>query len=308
MDIAAGNRKIKWAWVSVVSNTLLVAFKLAVGFFSGSISIISEAIHSGIDLVAAAIAYASVRASSEPADGKHPFGHGKYENLSGLIESALIVAAGVIIIYEAGKKLVTPSPVMHLELGVAVMLVSAVVNIVVSRILLRVARETDSVALETDGAHLLVDVYTSAGVMAGLIAIRMTGWMYLDPLISIGIAGYITWLGISLSIKSSRDLLDVRLPDEEVGQVEKIICDNTHAISSFHKLATRKSGGHRMMDVHIQVHGGTTVKESHDLATHIEQDIMAKFPGSRVLIHIEPCDDKCTECRMTGCPDDRRRG
>ena len=298
--------KVRWASLSVASNTALVVFKLAVGILGGSVSIIAEAVHSLNDLVAAVIAFAAVRKSAQPPDEDHAWGHGKYENLSGLIESALIIFAGVVIVWQSIVKIRNPGEIRLLDLGIAVMLVSAAVNFFVSRKLVRVARETDSIAIETDGAHLLVDVYTSLGVMGGLVLIRLTGWTVLDPVISICVALYIVWLGISLSVKSGKDLLDEQLPRAEVEAIEKILGDRSNAIASYHKLATRKSGGTRMIDVHIQVHGDETVRDAPALAHHIEDDINALYPGARVMTHVEPCDAACRDCKITDCPDDKR--
>jgi len=295
--------KIRWAALSVVSNSLLVAVKVTVGVLGNSVSIIAEAVHSMNDLLAALITFAAVRKSAQPPDSNHRFGHGKFENLSGLIESALIVAAGIVIVAQAVRKILHPSPIHYLDLAMGVMLLSAGVNFVVSRILLRVARQTDSIAIETDGAHLLVDVYTSLGVMAGLAAIKLTGLVILDPILSIAIALYIIYLGSRLSVRAGKDLLDEQLPAEEVQAIEKIIGDRTHAIASFHKLATRKAGATRMIDVHIQVHGNESVRTAHDIITHIERDIEFRYPGARVMIHVEPCDETCTLCNVVQCPD-----
>jgi cation diffusion facilitator family transporter len=300
-------RKIRWAKLSVVSNAALVAFKLVVGVLAGSMAIIAEAVHSANDLLAAAIAYGAVRKAAEPPDADHAFGHGKFENLSGLLEAALIVAAGGVIIHQSAGKIANPGEVRFLDLGIAVMILSAAVNFFVARKLAEVARETDSIAIETDAAHLMVDVYTSLGVGAGLLAIRLTGLHVLDPAISIAVALYIIWLGVRLSWKAGSDLLDRQLPQAEVEEIERTIADRSHSIASFHKLATRKSGGTRMIDVHIQVHGAASVRDSHELASHIEHDICAKYPGARVLTHIEPCDDRCEACGVPGCPDDRKK-
>lgn len=299
--------KIRWAKLSIASNAALVTFKLAVGILAGSMAIVAEAVHSANDFLAAVIAYGAVRKAAQPPDKDHAFGHGKYENLSGLLEAALIVAAGGVIIYQSAGKIANPGEVRFLDLGIAVMILSAVVNFFVARKLSEVARDTDSIAIETDAAHLMVDVYTSLGVGAGLIAIRLTGLHVLDPAISVLVAFYIIWLGVRLSWKAGSDLLDQQLPQAEVEEIEKTIADRSHSIASFHKLATRKAGGTRMIDVHIQVHAAESVRNAHDLASHIERDIRARFPGARVLTHIEPCDDRCEACRVPGCPGDRKK-
>jgi len=182
------NRKVAVAGLSIFSNTLLISLKLVVGIFSGSVSIISEAAHSFMDLVAAVIAYLSVRISDRPADTKHPYGHGKFENISGVVEAMLIFVAAIWIIYEAVKKILSPETIGSLGFGIAVMAISAVVNTVISARLYKVARETGSIALEADALHLKTDVYTSLGVAIGLGLIWITGYHFLDPVVAILVA------------------------------------------------------------------------------------------------------------------------
>ena len=215
-DRAAVNReKEQVARLSVASNTLLVLLKLAVGIAIGSVAIIAEAIHSGIDLVAALIAFFAVRASAQPPDAEHAFGHGSYEDLSGLIEGALILVAAVLIIWEAAGKLLAggePFEPGALAAGLAVMAVSAAVNWYVSGRLMRVGKATESIALESDAWHLRTDVYTSLGVFAGLVALLLTGIVALDALIAIAVAFVILKAGYDLMRRASGNLVDQRLP------------------------------------------------------------------------------------------------
>ncbi len=294
-------KKVKWAKLSILSNTSLIGLKVLVFFITGSISVLSEAIHSGMDLLAAIIAFFSVKKASQPADDCHPFGHGKYENLSGLIESVLIIAAAFFIIKEAVPKLINGNEIEEINWAILVMLLSAAVNFFVARKLFKVAKETDSIALETDVAHLAVDVYTCLGVMAGLIAIRFTGITILDPIISILVALYIAWIGIHLSYKSTKDLLDQGMEKRDVELIEKIIVDHLGQIKSYHKLATRKSGSTVMIDVHLQFHADLPVKEAHDVSHHIQEDIKVYYPNSRISIHIEPCSTNCQNCGYSDC-------
>ncbi len=207
--------KTQAATVSVVSNTALVLGKLLVGIVIGSVSVLSEAIHSGIDLVAALIAWWAVRASSVPADDEHPFGHGKFENLSGALEALLILAAAVWIVVEAVKKLIHPTPLEGMSLGVAVMAVSAIANYFVSNWLMRVGRATDSIALTADAWHLRTDVYTSAGVMSGLVVIAVAqrvapqrSFAWIDPVVALCVALFIVKAAVKLTIGAVADLLD----------------------------------------------------------------------------------------------------
>lgn len=293
--------KTRWAKLSVASNALLVAFKLAVGLSTGSVSIVAEAVHSANDLLAAIIAFLAVKKSAKPADENHAFGHGKFENLAGLSESVLIVLAGGAMVYQSAQKLLHPVGLQMVDLGIGVMGMSAVVNYLVSRKLIRVARETDSVALETDGSHLLVDVYTSLGVMGGLLLIRLTKLQILDPIISICVALYIVYLGLHLSIKSARDLLDEQLPPDEVQTIRKLLQSDGNRIASFHGLATRKSAGTRMVEVHLVVCSSWSVKEGHDAGVEVRRTIDKAFSGARMVFHIDPCDKRCGACTMADC-------
>jgi cation diffusion facilitator family transporter len=310
-------RKVRVAVLSVISNTTLVVMKLFVGLLIGSVSIISEAIHSGVDLLAAIIALFSVKTSSIPADSRHPFGHGKIENISGTIEALLIFVAAIWIIFEAAKKLTHPEPIAAIGWGVGVMLVSAVVNIVVSEKLFKVGRETDSIALQADAWHLRVDVYTSVGVMVSLSLIWMGQWIFpgkdffwLDPVAAIGVALLIIKAAYDLTAQSAKDLLDVHLPDEEVEWIRKCILDQNSVVRGFHDLRTRKAGHFRFVEFHLKVDPHMSVMDSHEITKVLKKKIREKFPGTTVTIHIEPCDSDCVDKCIEGClqPEQKKDG
>ncbi|MDD5306082.1 MAG: cation diffusion facilitator family transporter [Deltaproteobacteria bacterium] len=301
-------RKAVAATLSVASNTALVIFKIVVGLVTGSVSVMSEAIHSGMDLVAACIALVAVRASGKPADDDHPYGHGKFENLSGAIEALLIFTAAGWIIYEAIHKLLAPSPIETMGLGVAVMFVSAAVNVVVSRILFKVGRETDSVALLADAWHLRTDVYTSAGVMAGLGLIMVGGvvlpgvsLLWLDPVVAIAVAMLIMHAAFRLTRQSVRDLLDASMPGEEREWIRAYLGSLASRIRGFHRLRTRKAGPTRFVEFHLLVAADMHVDESHGITDEITAHIVDRFPGALVTIHIEPCDGTCKPVCVDGC-------
>ena len=287
------NRKAVAAQLSIVSNSTLVALKLLVGFVTGSVSIIAEAIHSGVDLIAAVIAYFAVRMSAQPPDEAHAYGHGKYENISGTVEALLIVIAAIFIGVEAVKKLQHPH-VMKAGLGVLIMLISAVANWLVSANLFKVARETDSIALEADGHHLRLDVLTSLGICIGLFAVyvfRSVPWvMYIDPVMGVLVAIWVGWIGLQLSARAIGPLLDMQLPLSEVERITEIIHSDPR-ILGFHKLRTRKSGAQRFVDVHLLVSGQMSLSEAHDLAEDIEDKIRAEFDHVSIITHVEPDDD-----------------
>lgn len=289
--------KERAARLSVMSNTLLVVGKLSVGTVMGSVSVISEGIHSGLDLVAAVIAWASIRAANKPADEEHPYGHGKIENVSGTIEAILIFIAAFYIIVEAGQKFYHAQPVESLGLGALVMGVSAVVNWLVSRHLLTVAKQTESIALEADAWHLRTDVYTSLGVLVGLLLIKLTGIAWLDPVVAIIVALMIIRAAYELTKQSFVDIIDARLPDAEEQLIREILQGRSKDFVEFHKLRTRKAGAERHVDLHLVVYKHMTVQEVHDLSEEIESALCGALPNCQVLIHFEPCTpDRCDQC------------
>jgi cation diffusion facilitator family transporter len=306
MDVQT--RKVRVAVLSVISNITLVVLKIIVGALIGSVSILSEAIHSGVDLIAAIIALFSVRTSSIPPDKRHPFGHGKIENISGTIEALLIFAAACWIIFEAIKRLRHPEPLEALGWGVGVMLISAVANYFVSQRLFKVGKETDSVALAADAWHLRTDVYTSAGVMIGLALIWLGERIYpgidlewLDPAAAIAVALLIIKAAYDLTIQSAKDLLDVTLPPEEESWIRQRILQHQPVIHGFHRLRTRKSGHFRFVEFHLKVDPDMSVQISHAITEDLSLSIEKQFPGTSVMIHIEPCDGDCEGDCLLGC-------
>lgn len=295
------SEKVKAARLSIISNTMLTLGKLAVGIAMNSVSVMSEAIHSGLDLMAAFIAFFSVRESSKPADEHHHYGHGKFENVAGIIEAVLILVAAAMIIYNAFSKLYKGTEIRSLGLGAAVMGISAVVNIFISRTLMRVARETDSPALAADAWHLRTDVYTSAGVFAGIVAIKVTGLTILDPLIAIGVAFLIIKAAIDLIRDSMRSILDVRLPEPEERAIRDVLENHSANFVEFHELRTRKAGSQRYIDLHLVVPREWGIHKVHDLCERIEGDICDKFQGAHILIHTEPCGRHCKNCNRATC-------
>ena len=287
------------AAISVASNSMLVVLKLVVGLMIGSVAVISEAIHSGMDLVAAIIALYAVKTASQPADEDHPYGHGKAENISGTIEALLIFLAAGWIIWEAGRKLMGQHQVQMLGWGVAVMALSTVVNIIVSEMLFRTARRTDSIALEADAWHLRTDVYTSAGVMAalGFIALTETHFTalhahWVDPVAGIVVAMLIIQAAWHLTMSSARDLMDAALPEDEARAIEAVLQNSVEGVEGYHKLRTRKAGSQRFVDVHVLVDPLMTVARAHEVAYAVEDAITRCLPRTAVVVHIEPCEEE----------------
>ncbi|HSA33394.1 MAG TPA: cation diffusion facilitator family transporter [bacterium] len=291
------NRKTATAALSVASNTFLIAVKLAVGIVTGSVSVLSEAIHSLFDLIAAIIAFFSVRLADTPPDTDHPYGHGKIEGLSGMVEALLIFAAAGLIIFEAVKKIMEGSEIAFPMAGVAVMALSAGVNIVVSRRLYKVAKETGSIALEADALHLKTDVYTSAGVAIGLLLLWVTDIHLLDPIVAIAVACLILYESYQMLRKALSPLVDKRLSDEEIALIHEAIQRHHDSCIGFHEMRTRSSGNVRYVDLHLELPKYLTVEESHRICDAIETDIEAKLPRTEVTIHVEPCTpDTCATC------------
>ena len=214
--------KHRTAWLSIFSNTTLVILKLIVGLYVGAVSLISEALHSGTDLIAALIAFWAVRKSDAPPDLEHDYGHGKYENLSAAVEALLIVGAAIGIVYEAVGKFASGEVPETLSYGIAIMIVAIIVNFAVSRRLLHVAKITGSQALEADGLHLTADIWTSVGVLIGLLLMQLTGWAWLDPVIAIFVAGIIFRAGWRMVVESTRELTDESLPAEDEARIGAI--------------------------------------------------------------------------------------
>jgi cation diffusion facilitator family transporter len=297
------------AWLSVASNAALVAAKLAVGLLTGSVSVLSEAIHSGLDLLAAAIACYAVHAAEKPADPEHPYGHGKIENISGTVEAILIFGAAGWILYGAVAKLLHPHALEHAGWGAAVMGLSCAVNFGVSRLLFRVGRRAQSVALEADGWHLMTDVYTSAGVMLGLVAIALgrhfapqVDWAWLDPAAALLVAGLILRAAWHLTHHAASDLLDRSLPAEEQAWLRaEIVGFASRGVCGVHRLRTRRSGLARFIDFHLLVAADMNVADAHALTDEIEARIEQRFPGASITAHVEPCRQLCTDLCRSGC-------
>ncbi|NWJ49534.1 MAG: cation transporter [Bacteroidetes bacterium] len=272
------------ARISVISNTSLVIIKFVAGFVSGSVSVISEAIHSMMDLLAAVIAFFSVKVSDTPADERHPYGHGKYENVSGVIEALLIFVAAIWIIYEAIDKLIHPRPLEKAGIGMIVMFVSAIINFFVSQNLYKVARRTESIALEADALHLKTDVYTSLGVAIGLLLIYISGIQIIDPIAAILVACLILKESYNLLKRAYSPLLDEAISNDELMDIEASIKKSNYP---FHDLKSRQSGNMRFIEFHMEMPGDMPLKEVHKICDDIEEDIKNKIPNIQINIHVE---------------------
>jgi cation diffusion facilitator family transporter len=283
--------KQRTAALSIVSNSSLILLKVIAGSVTGSIAILTEAVHSSIDLVASIVAFFSVRKAGEPADESHRYGHEKIENLAAAIEGILILVGSAAIVFEAIRHLVENGRVHTLGVGIAVVGVSMVANVLVSARIARNARVTDSPALEADAAHLRTDAMTSGGVLLGLVLVQATGARWLDPVVALAVAVAIVVTGIKLLNRSSRVLVDEALPPDEVGSIREAIEHfGTDGVVGYHELRTRRAGSRRYVDLHVQFRSGTSLEDAHRITHELQDMIAARIPGADVLIHLEPED------------------
>jgi cation diffusion facilitator family transporter len=286
---AQGPEKSRAAALSVASNVTLIVLKLVAGAITGSIAIITEAVHSSIDLLASVIAFFSVRKADEPADESHPYGHEKVESMAAAIEGMLILIGAAIIVFESVRRLSEVPRVESLGVGIAVIAFSGAANLVVSAYLARRARETDSPALEGDAAHLRTDAMTSIGVLVALVLVQVTGVEELDPITALIVAAAIVYAGIRILTRSSRVLVDEALPPDELeavrGAIEEYGADE---VVGFHKLRARRAGSRRYVDLHVQFRDGTTLKRAHEVTHELQGAIRGRLRGADVLIHLEP--------------------
>lgn len=280
------------AGLSITSNTVVFTLKIIAGTLSGSVSIISEAVHSISDFLASILTFFAVNRSSEPADKTHPFGHGKYEDMSGFIEGGLIIFAGFFIIYESFMKLLHG---YHLQMeslfGIYVMAFAVVANFFVSQYLFYVAKKSDSVSLHADGEHLRTDIFSSLGVLVGLILIKVTGITILDPIIAIVVALVILKAGFSISRTTLNNLLDASLPDDEVKVIENILKTNT-IIKGYKSIKARKSGQYKEIELTLLFAPDMKIRCCHNVCDQIENDIKSRLDNATILIHAEPVESK----------------
>jgi cation diffusion facilitator family transporter len=277
------------AAISIVSNSMLIAMKLAAAAITGSVAILSEALHSGIDLIASVVAFVSVRKADEPADADHHYGHEKLESVGAGVEGMLILVGAGVIVYEASHRLANNAAVDQLGLGIAVMAVSMVANTGVSAYLRRAARKYESPALAGDAAHLGTDAFASAGVLVGLILVQVTGVEDLDPVIGLIVAAVIVIAGVRILYRSGRVLTDESPPPEELDRIEAVIAAaRPPEMAGYHQLRARSAGRRRYIDLHVQFRTGTTLEHAHSLAHQLRDAIESELPNAEVLIHVEP--------------------
>ncbi len=283
-----GVARVRALRVPLVSNALLVVLKLVVWIFTGSVSVLSEALHSGVDLLVTTFQLVSVRLATRPADEDHAYGHGKFENVGAALEALFILVTAAVVVGQAIEHIRLTPTIAHLDLGLGVMILSAVVNAVVSSRLAQTAKLEQSPALQAEASQLRADVWTAVGVAAGLLAIRLTGLSLIDPIISLMIAGLIVKAAYDVSVRAFVDLTDGRLPETQEALIRDIIERHSDTYAGYHKLRTRRSGGGEFIDFHLQMKGDMALQQAHDLSDLIVVDIKQALPRAHVLIHLEP--------------------
>ncbi|MDQ3572132.1 MAG: cation diffusion facilitator family transporter [Actinomycetota bacterium] len=277
------------ATVSILSNSVLIVLKVAAGLITGSIAILTEALHSALDLMASIIALLSIRRAERPPDADHTYGHEKTENLGAGIEGILILIGAALIVFEATRRLSGNHELQHLGVGIAVIVVSIVTNLAVSAFLSRRAREYDSPALEGDAAHLFTDALSSIGVLVGLVAVQVTDEPVFDSIAAIVVALVILLTGVRIVNRSGRALIDEAPPPEELDRIEAMIAATAiPEMLGYHKLRARRAGARRWIDLHVQFRDGTSLERAHEAAHQLRDAIRAELPAADVLIHVEP--------------------
>ena len=288
----------KLALVAVIG---LVVLKAVVALITGSISITAQAMDSFLDLIAVTMTVFVISVASAPADEEHPFGHGKVESIAAIVQAVLIFTAGGLLVYSAVRRIIVGTTLELTEAGIGVMLVSIIVSIFLSRHLLKVSRTTGSIALEASARNIAADVYSAAGVLVALVAIRFTGLGILDPIIALGVVLFILKAAYDVVRKSFGELVDVRLPKAEEDEIIACLMEHSDQLAGFHAIRTRKAGSQRFVDFHLVMPKEASVEEAHLLCDHLEQEIKNRLPDSSVTIHVEPCSNECDQCLVSTC-------
>jgi len=288
--------QVRAAIVSVAAGVAILAFKFAAYVATGSVAILSDAAESVVNVVAANVALISLVVAVRPPDEGHQYGHGKAEYISSATEGGLIVLAGAWVLITAVLRFIRPIPLRNLDWGLAVLAVATAANFLTARFLLRVSREADSIALGADARHLLADVLTSLGVLAGLTLGWVTGLAWLDAGVGAAVALHIIRMGADVYSQGLHGLMDRSLPAAEEAVIRTILDAHQNEIVEYHALRSRKSGTARFIDLHLVLHKVLTVGQAHALCDDLEEHIEGALPGSDITIHVEPCRPGCPRC------------
>jgi cation diffusion facilitator family transporter len=281
----------RFALLSLGAAVATILLKLVAWHLTGSVGLLSDALESVVNVVAAAATLWLLYLSARPPDDRYTYGYSKAEYFASAFEGALILVAAVAIAWTAVQRLLHPQPLEQVGIGLAVSLVATGINFVVARRLLVAAKRHNSIALEADSHHLMTDVWTSVGVVVAVMAVALTGWNWLDPLIAIAVAINIVFTGVSLLKRSAFGLMDQALPEERVKQIHAILDRYRGEHAEFHAIRTRDAAGRSFVSMHVLVPGAWTVKEGHDFVDRLEHEIAVAVPGTTVFTHVEPKED-----------------
>jgi cation diffusion facilitator family transporter len=281
----------RYAWLSIATAVATILLKGAAWWITGSVGLLSDALESFVNLAGALMALAMISLAAQPPDAAHAYGHGKAEYFSSAFEGILIAVAAGLIAWQAIGRLLEPQPLEAVGLGLAVSVIASIVNLVTARTLMNVGRTYRSITLEADAQHLMTDVITSAGVIAGVGLVSLTGWLWLDPAIALAVAANILWTGWQLMRRSAAGLMDVSLPAAELREIDAVLGRYLAQGLDFHALRTRQAGTRGFVSLHVLVPGDWTVQQGHDWCERIEADIRAAVPHAHVTTHLEPRED-----------------
>ena len=279
----------------------LIILKGVVSVISNSISIFAQATDSFLDIFSIGITFFALRMSTAPADEEHPFGHGKAEGIAAMVQAILVLGAGGFIIYSAIHRIIHSTTIEPYE-GMVVMVVSIIASFFLSRHLRRVAKATGSTAIDASARNISADVYSAAGVLLGLLAVRVTNLVILDPIIALIMAGFVLKAGYEVTIRAIHELIDYALPEEEQETLNNCLKEYSAQLVDFHAIRTRSAGSERFIDLHIVMPRNYSIEETHAICDHLEQDIKDKLTNANVMIHEEPCNSAdCIQCSITSC-------
>jgi cation diffusion facilitator family transporter len=288
---AAPPNLTRFAWLSIAAAVATIGLKFAAWRLTGSVGLLSDAAESVVNLMAAAMTLTMLTVAARPPDEDHEWGHSKAEYFASGVEGALILVAAAAIAWAAVGRLLAPRPIEQVGLGVAVSTAASLVNFAVARVLLRAGRRHHSIALEADAHHLMTDVWTSAGVLAGIGLVALSGWQRLDPIVALLVAANIVWTGVQLIARSSSGLLDAAITAEDQRALQAILDRYGSREIQFHAVRTRQAASRRFVTMHVLVPGAWTVRRGHDLVEEIEQAVCAAIPNANVMTHLEAIED-----------------
>lgn len=281
----------RFAWLSIGAGIVVFGLKMGAFLLTGSVGLLSDALESTVNIVAAVVALFALKAAARPGDETHHFGHGKAEYLSALVEGGMILLAAGLIMFTATVRLLNPQPLEDVGIGLAIAVLASVINGLVALTLIRAGRAHRSIVLTADGKHLLTDVWTSVGVVVGVFLVAITGWERMDPIIAMIVALNIVVTGVKLIGSSTLGLMDGTLPKEENDLIVDILRAQQTEGVTFHALQTRESGRQRFVSMHVLVPGSWSIEQGHDLAHDVEEQIRTALPGTAIVTHLEPIED-----------------